>query len=70
MKEFNYDQICEILIGSTFLAGGDGGSLKAGLRLFDNLKEETLKLYEMDDLVDTPETAGEYAAILAVMGSP
>lgn len=69
MKEFNYDQICEMLIGSTFLAGGDGGSLKAGLRLFDNLKEETLKLYEMDDLADTPETSAEYAAILAVMGS-
>lgn len=70
MKEFNYEQICEILIGSTFLAGGDGGSLEAGLKLFDTLKEETLKLYEISDLVDTPETAADYAAILAVMGSP
>lgn len=70
MKELNYDQICEMLIGSTFLAGGDGGSLDVGLRLFDNLKEETLKLYEMSDLADTPETAGDYAAIIATLGAP
>ncbi|SET30165.1 S-methyl thiohydantoin desulfurase domain-containing protein [[Clostridium] polysaccharolyticum] len=70
MKEFNYDQICEMLIGSTFLAGGAGGSLEAGLKLFENLKEETLKLYEIGDLEDTPETSAEYASILAVMGSP
>lgn len=70
MKTYNYNQICEMLVGSTFLSGGGGGSLKAGIRLFDHLKDETLTLYELEDLLDTEETASEYAAILAAMGTP
>jgi len=70
MIKYNYNQICEMLVGSAFLSGGGGGSLKAGIRLFDHLKEETLTLYELEDLVDTKETESEYTAILAAMGTP
>lgn len=70
MKEYNYKEICEMLVGSAFLAGGGGGSLKAGIKLFDNLRDETLKMYELEDLVDTPETKAEYTAILSALGNP
>lgn len=69
MKEFNYNEVCQMLIGSAFLAGGGGGSLKAGIQLFENLKEETLKLYEAEDLKEN-KNDDEYGAVLAIMGAP
>lgn len=69
MKEFNYNEICQMLIGSVFLSGGAGGSLEDGIQLFDHLKDAKLKLYEEKDLKENTSEE-EYGAILSIMGIP
>lgn len=68
-RVLNKQDILEILYGATLLGAGGGGSLKFGIDMIAKLEKENAKLeIELLDIDEVNE--GEYAAMVASLGSP
>lgn len=68
-RVLNKQDIVEILYGATLLGAGGGGSLKFGMDMINKLEKDDIKLdIELLDIDEIKE--GEYAAMVAGLGSP
>lgn len=65
MLKLNYQDICDMLVGATFLASGGGGPLDISMKMLEEYKDAVVEMYD-----DNEVSNDKYAAIVAAMGAP